>query len=171
MERNRMVQDRHTYVSCHISLRTCQLLIPRTEPYGVPLDTRWLPRKILHDVFSFNLIVTHTPRQVFDYQLAEVNLCSPLDTDWEIWTAGIVTDTATRDIFISSVKRYASDGLSSQPFGDWYETTNGGPQGFRARPVVGGHLGGSFLFFPVVDSHILLVALVSGHSPVSLRPF
>ncbi|KAG6833882.1 hypothetical protein H0H87_007893 [Tephrocybe sp. NHM501043] len=72
----------------------------------------------------------------------------PLDTrhtytksDWEIWTAGIVTDTATRDFFISSVKKYASDGKSSQPFGDWYETSDGTPEGFRARPVVGGHLG------------------------------
>ncbi|PPQ83295.1 hypothetical protein CVT25_004034 [Psilocybe cyanescens] len=72
----------------------------------------------------------------------------PLDTrhtytksDWEIWTAGIMTDTAGRDLFISSVKKWASDGLSSQPLGDWYETTNGQPEGFRARPVVGGHLG------------------------------
>ncbi|KAF8897656.1 DUF1793-domain-containing protein [Infundibulicybe gibba] len=74
----------------------------------------------------------------------------PLDTrhtytksDWEIWTAGIMTDTATRDIFISAVKRWASDGVSSQPLGDWYETTNGSPEGFRARPVVGGHLVGT----------------------------
>jgi hypothetical protein len=62
-------------------------------------------------------------------------------TDWEIFTAAIVTDTAARDLFIGSVKKYASNGLSSQPFGDWYETTNGRPEGFRARPVAGGHLG------------------------------
>ncbi|KAF8914019.1 DUF1793-domain-containing protein [Gymnopilus junonius] len=72
----------------------------------------------------------------------------PLDTrhtytksDWEIWTSGIMTDTTVRDLFISSVKKWASDGLSSAPFGDWYETTDGQPEGFRARPVVGGHLG------------------------------
>lgn len=71
----------------------------------------------------------------------------PLDTrhtytksDWEIWTAGIMTDTSVRDLFISSVRKWAADGLSSQPLGDWYETTNGRPEGFRARPVVGGHL-------------------------------
>ncbi|KAF9523492.1 DUF1793-domain-containing protein [Crepidotus variabilis] len=76
----------------------------------------------------------------------------PLDTrhtytksDWQIWTAGIVTDTSLRDFFITSVKKWVSDGLSSQPFGDWYETTNGSPQGFRARPVVGGHLGALIL--------------------------
>ncbi|KAF7776020.1 hypothetical protein Agabi119p4_4413 [Agaricus bisporus var. burnettii] len=61
-------------------------------------------------------------------------------TDWEIWTASIATDTSVRDLLISSVRKYASSGLASQPFGDWYETTNGAPQGFRARPVVGGHL-------------------------------
>jgi len=41
---------------------------------------------------------------------------------------------------VSSVRNYAADGLSSAPLGDWYETSNGGPEGFRARPVVGGHL-------------------------------
>ncbi|EIN10412.1 DUF1793-domain-containing protein [Punctularia strigosozonata HHB-11173 SS5] len=70
----------------------------------------------------------------------------PLDTrhtytksDWQIWTAAIATETSTRDLFISSVRKYAADGESSQPLGDWYETTNGAVEGFRARPVVGGH--------------------------------
>ncbi|KAF9464433.1 DUF1793-domain-containing protein [Collybia nuda] len=92
------------------------------------------------------------PASVYDMQTAWYKTVRqpfgvPLDTrhtytktDWQIWTAGIVTDTTTRDFFISSVKKWASDGLSSQPFGDWYETTNGAPEGFRARPVVGGHL-------------------------------
>ena len=52
-----------------------------------------------------------------------------------------MTDTASRDLFIGSVKRWVSDGLSSQPLGDWYQATNGEPESFRARPVVGGHLG------------------------------
>ncbi|KIY74089.1 DUF1793-domain-containing protein [Cylindrobasidium torrendii FP15055 ss-10] len=71
----------------------------------------------------------------------------PLDTrhtytksDWEIWTSVIVTDTTLRDDIISGVRAWAADGLSTQPFGDWYETADGSPQGFRARPVVGGHL-------------------------------
>ena len=51
-----------------------------------------------------------------------------------------MTSTAVRDMFISSVRKYAADGLSSQPLGDWYETTDGSVEGFRARPVVGGHL-------------------------------
>ncbi|GLB33929.1 putative protein with domain of unknown function (DUF5127) [Lyophyllum shimeji] len=92
------------------------------------------------------------PASVYDMQTAWYKTVAqpygvPLDTrhtytktDWEIWTAGIVTDTATRDLFISSVKKYASSGSSNQPLGDWYETTNGAAEGFRARPVVGGHL-------------------------------
>lgn len=71
----------------------------------------------------------------------------PLDTrhtytksDWEIWTSAFMTDNETRNILISAVKSWASDGRSSQPLGDWYETVNGNPEGFRARPVVGGHL-------------------------------
>lgn len=71
----------------------------------------------------------------------------PLDTrhtytksDWEIWTSAFMTDNETRDIFILAVRNWASDGRSSQPLGDWYETLNGNPEGFRARPVVGGHL-------------------------------
>ena len=60
--------------------------------------------------------------------------------DWEIWTAALVTSTSVRDLLISSVRKYAADGKSSQPLGDWYETTDGSVEGFRARPVVGGHL-------------------------------
>ncbi|KAH0587710.1 hypothetical protein H2248_006474 [Termitomyces sp. 'cryptogamus'] len=92
------------------------------------------------------------PASIYDLQTAWYETVAqhfgvPLDsrhtytkTDWQIWTAAIVTNTTIRDMFISSVKNYAADGLSSQPFGDWYETTNGQPEGFRARPVVGGHL-------------------------------
>ena len=60
--------------------------------------------------------------------------------DWEIWTAALVTSTSVRDLFISSVHKYAADGESSQPLGDWYEAADGTVEGFRARPVVGGHL-------------------------------
>ncbi|KAM6494692.1 protein of unknown function (DUF1793) domain containing protein [Amanita muscaria] len=93
------------------------------------------------------------PGSVYDMQTAWYKTVAqpygvPLDTrhtytksDWEIWTAAIMTNTQVRDLFIGSVRKWAADGLSSQPFGDWYETTNGQPEGFRARPVVGGHLG------------------------------
>ncbi|KAH0587707.1 hypothetical protein H2248_006471 [Termitomyces sp. 'cryptogamus'] len=61
-------------------------------------------------------------------------------TDWQIWAAGTVTDIATRDMFIASVKKYAAAGFSDQPFGDLYDANNGTAGDFRARPVVGGHL-------------------------------
>ena len=85
---------------------------------------------------------THTLSQVGDaYVNTTTELNSEPRSDWEIWTAAIMTDTASRDLFIGSVKRWVSDGLSSQPLGDWYQATNGEPESFRARPVVGGHLG------------------------------
>ncbi|KAK7470511.1 hypothetical protein VKT23_001937 [Stygiomarasmius scandens] len=92
------------------------------------------------------------PQSVYEMQTAWYQTVTepfgvPLDTrhtytksDWEIWTGGIMTSTTARDIFVSAVHRWASSGTSTAPFGDWYETTNGAPQGFRARPVVGGHL-------------------------------
>ncbi|KAJ7368444.1 DUF1793-domain-containing protein [Mycena albidolilacea] len=62
-------------------------------------------------------------------------------TDWEIFTASWVTTTTVRDLFISSVKKWVSDGLNNGPLGDLYDTVSGQiAVGFRARPVVGGHL-------------------------------
>ncbi|KAG6880386.1 hypothetical protein C0992_007797 [Termitomyces sp. T32_za158] len=60
-------------------------------------------------------------------------------TDSQIWTAATVTDIATRDLFITSVKKYVSAGLSDQR--DLYDASTGAAGDFRARPVVGGHLG------------------------------
>ncbi|KAG9017718.1 hypothetical protein FRB95_007102 [Tulasnella sp. JGI-2019a] len=81
------------------------------------------------------------------YKTVEGAYGIPLDTrhtytksDWEIWTSAIVTDTTLRNFLVTSVKNFAADGLNSSPFGDWYETTTGASEGFRARPVVGGHL-------------------------------
>ncbi|KAK2466302.1 hypothetical protein APHAL10511_001944 [Amanita phalloides] len=91
------------------------------------------------------------PPSVYDMQTSWYKTVArpygvPLDTrhtysksDWEIWTAAIMTDSTSRDLLIGSVWKWASDGLSSQPLGDWYETTNGQPELFRARPVIGGH--------------------------------
>ncbi|KAF5344089.1 hypothetical protein D9758_008834 [Tetrapyrgos nigripes] len=86
------------------------------------------------------------------YKIVANNFGVPLDTrhtytksggvtsDWEVWTASFMTDSSTRDLLISSVHKFASGGTSSQPLTDFYETIDGAPQGFRARPVVGGHL-------------------------------
>lgn len=92
------------------------------------------------------------PQSVYEMQTAWYSSHAnsfgvPLDTrhtytksDWSIWTAAIATTTAVRDLFIGAVHSYAADGKSAQPLGDWYETTDGSVEGFRARPVVGGHL-------------------------------
>lgn len=93
----------------------------------------------------------------------------PLDTrhtytksDWQMWTAAIMTNTTVRDGFISGLYNFAQDGASNQPFADWYETSNGTVdnivstgeiENFRARPVAGGHLAlVSFSFFSVQGS-------------------
>ncbi|KAH9951659.1 DUF1793-domain-containing protein [Amylocystis lapponica] len=92
------------------------------------------------------------PDSVYDMQTAWYSTVDnefgvPLDTrhtytksDWELWTAALVSDPSVRDIFVDAVYKYAADGLSSQPLSDWYETTTGAPEVFSARPVVGGHL-------------------------------
>ncbi|KAG1815522.1 uncharacterized protein BJ212DRAFT_1481299 [Suillus subaureus] len=106
-----------------------------------------------YNLYADKLLGTNVfPESVYDMQTAwyatVVNAYGvPLDTrhtytksDWESWTAAIMTNTTTRDMFIDSVYKYAADGESNQPFGDWYETLDGTVYGFRARPVVGGHL-------------------------------
>ncbi|KAJ7068407.1 DUF1793-domain-containing protein [Mycena amicta] len=72
----------------------------------------------------------------------------PLDTrhtytksDWELYTASWVTTTAVRNLLITAVKNWVSDGQFNAPFGDLYDTVSGADAiGFKARPVVGGHL-------------------------------
>ncbi|KAJ7179003.1 DUF1793-domain-containing protein [Mycena filopes] len=81
--------------------------------FGVPLDTR------------------HTYTKTGAY----------LGSNWEILTASWVTNTTTRDLLIGAVKKWVSDGQNNGPFGDLYDTVSGAiAVGFRARPVVGGHL-------------------------------
>ncbi|PIL37079.1 hypothetical protein GSI_00771 [Ganoderma sinense ZZ0214-1] len=113
-------------------------------------DASW---GLAYNLFADKLLGTNVfPQSIFDlqtqwYSTHALDFGVPLDTrhtytksDWEIWTAALVTSDSVRDLFISSVHKYAADGESSQPLGDWYETSNGAVEGFRARPVVGGHL-------------------------------
>ena len=51
-----------------------------------------------------------------------------------------MTDTTVRDMFISALHAYASDGENNAPLSDLYDTISGDSVSFRARPVVGGHL-------------------------------
>ncbi|KAI0750697.1 DUF1793-domain-containing protein [Daedaleopsis nitida] len=108
---------------------------------------------LAYNLFGDRLLKTNIfPQSVYDLQTtwysSHLNAFGiPLDTrhtytksDWQIWTSALVSSTSLRNQIVSLVRKYAADGLSSQPLGDWYETTNGVAEGFRARPVVGGHL-------------------------------
>ncbi|KAJ7142411.1 DUF1793-domain-containing protein [Mycena epipterygia] len=92
------------------------------------------------------------PKSVYDMQTAWYKTVAnkfgvPLDTrhtytksDWLMWTAAIVTDVGLRDQLITTLKDYVSNGLNNQAFPDLYDTITGVADGFRARPVTGGHL-------------------------------
>ncbi|KAF8761365.1 hypothetical protein RHS01_01175 [Rhizoctonia solani] len=60
-------------------------------------------------------------------------------SDWEIYTAGTVTDKGTRNMFITRLRDYLANGKNNAPFSDWYDAIWGTVVGFRARPVAGGH--------------------------------
>ncbi|KAH8120127.1 DUF1793-domain-containing protein [Phellopilus nigrolimitatus] len=113
-------------------------------------DSSW---GLSYNLYADKLLQTNIfPQSVYDMQTAWYKTVAnsfgvPLDTrhtytktDWQLFTAGLVTDTTSRDLLISSVRKFAADGLSYAPFADWYETTDGTPEVFRARPVAGGHL-------------------------------
>ena len=57
-----------------------------------------------------------------------------------VWTIAIVTDRGVRNTPIERVVVCVPSGLNDVPWSDWYEATGGTVSGFRARPVVGGHL-------------------------------
>ena len=58
-----------------------------------------------------------------------------------------VGNTDVRDMFVNDVHAFMSNGLNTAPFSDKYFVENNGSDvqgtfnGYRARPVVGGHFG------------------------------
>ncbi|OBZ70065.1 hypothetical protein A0H81_09936 [Grifola frondosa] len=114
-------------------------------------DSSW---GLTYNLYADKLLNTAVfPESVFNMQTNWYNSVTndyglPLDTrhtytlsGWEIWTAAFVTSSSLRDSLISLVRKYASDGQGSQPFGDWYDATTGAViNTFKARPVVGAHL-------------------------------
>ncbi|MCJ1387201.1 hypothetical protein MMC18_000041 [Xylographa bjoerkii] len=65
-------------------------------------------------------------------------------TDWMHFAAAYATDVGTKDMFIDDVHAFVSEGLPGNqvPFSDRYfvaNETGGAYDGYRARPVVGGH--------------------------------
>lgn len=64
-----------------------------------------------------------------------------MSTAWQMFAAGTVTDNAVRDLLVSSVRKYAAAGNTSQPLGDWYDTIASTlAKNNRAEGAVGGHL-------------------------------
>lgn len=60
-------------------------------------------------------------------------------SDWVMWTAAMSPNNSVFNAFADRVWKYANETTSRVPISDWYWTTNGRMQGFRARSVVGGH--------------------------------
>ncbi|PCH41119.1 DUF1793-domain-containing protein [Wolfiporia cocos MD-104 SS10] len=97
--------------------------------WGIPLDTR-------HSYTFTGLLRSRRTLQL------EANRHT---AGWEIWTAATVTDTSLQTAMVNMVNTYASGQQNNEPFGDWYDTTDGDTECsssvcFKARPVVGAHL-------------------------------
>jgi len=137
-----------SYVSLWRSLATSSDGSHLTLSYGN--DSSW---GLAYNLYAEKLLgFSLFPQSVYDmqtswYERVIQNWGFPLDsrhtytkTDWSIWTAAIATTTAVRDQFVGSIYNFASDGKNEMPLSDWYDTVTGISSGFRARPVVGGHL-------------------------------
>ncbi|KAI0142248.1 glutaminase GtaA [Xylariaceae sp. FL1272] len=90
------------------------------------------------------------PKEIYDmqsdfYPTVALEYCVPLDTrhtysktDWSMWAASIAgEDTAT--MMVDKLANWISATNSDRAFSDWIDCITGEDQGFRARPVVGGH--------------------------------
>ncbi|KAJ7743879.1 hypothetical protein B0H16DRAFT_1422818 [Mycena metata] len=146
-------QTNYTSIAANYVQQWLNLSASATEPHltlAYGNDSSWgLAYNLFADVhLKLNLF----PKSVYDEQTAWYKTVAnqygvPLDTrhtltksDWEIWTSAIVTDTSVRDLFITALKNTLSNGLNNVPFSDLYDTISGENLGFKARPVVGGHL-------------------------------
>lgn len=97
-------------------------------------------------VLDFNLF----PKKVVDTELAyyssRINRFGlPLDSrenytksDWIIWTATLADDRPTFEQFIEPVFNHALEGPTRVPLNDFYDSTTGIRENFKARSVVGG---------------------------------
>ncbi|EIW62037.1 DUF1793-domain-containing protein [Trametes versicolor FP-101664 SS1] len=114
-------------------------------------DTSWA---LAYNFYADKLLGTNVfPQSVYNMQTEWYNSHAnaygvPLDsrhtltsTTWQMFAAGTVTDDAVRDLLVSSVRKYAAAGNTSQPLGDWYDTIASTlAKNNRAEGAVGGHL-------------------------------
>ena len=58
--------------------------------------------------------------------------------DWAVWSIALACDPHDFQTLIVPIFNYANETPDRCPLSDWFDTTTGRSQGFRARPVVGG---------------------------------
>lgn len=108
-----------------------------SQKYNIVWDKLW----------QLNLFPDEVIEREVSYYLTRQNIYGlPLDcregyskSDWIMWTASLASDTKTFIRFLEPLYKYVNQTSSRVPLCDWYWTTNGNMQGFRARSVIGGH--------------------------------
>ncbi|PRD49067.1 glutaminase [Sphingobacterium haloxyli] len=97
-------------------------------------------------VLDFGLFPKEVIEKELTYYIPRMNRYGlPLDSrknytknDWILWTATLADDQPTFEKFIEPVFRHALETPSRVPLNDFYDTTNGIRENFKARSVVGG---------------------------------
>ncbi|TDS09778.1 glutaminase family protein [Sphingobacterium paludis] len=97
-------------------------------------------------VLDFGLFPKTVAAKEIAYYLPRMNRFGlPLDSrknytknDWILWTAVLTTDRPTFEKFIHPVFQHAIETPSRVPLNDFYDSTNGIRENFKARSVVGG---------------------------------
>lgn len=141
-----------TYVGQWQTLATAADDLHLTYTYGN--SSSW---GLLYNLYADKLLQTNIiPGSIYDTQSSFYSESQnnnqfgiPLNTwntsaltGWEIWMAAIVNDSSLQASLINDVYQYLTDGRSTAPFPDLYDTVSGdtAPLFYRNRPVVGGNL-------------------------------
>jgi Domain of unknown function (DUF4965)/Domain of unknown function (DUF1793) len=116
--------------------------------FSMPVQSTWsLKYNALYDrILGLNLIPASVLAEEASWYASQAQSAGvDLDprnpytkSDWELWTAASIDDTAVRKTFVDGVYLYATTSTSRVPFGDLYYTATGQWDAFQARPVQGG---------------------------------
>lgn len=120
------------------------------DHYALTFDdpTTWSQKYnlIWDKVLGFNLFPKEVAAKELAYYLPRMNRFGlPLDSrknytknDWIIWTATLSDDQATFEKFIDPLYRFVLEAPTRVPLNDFYDSTTGIRENFKARSVVGG---------------------------------
>lgn len=97
-------------------------------------------------VLDFNLFPKEVATKEIAYYLPRMNRFGlPLDSrknytknDWIIWTATLTDDQTTFEKFVDPLYRFVLEAPTRVPLNDFYDSTTGIRENFKARSVVGG---------------------------------